>query len=111
MADTPIVTLGASSSPNSTIPLTPPLLQDLLGKYYSVRHTLGHYRSACVTGVYSLPSSSPFSSKPRLQNALESSLQATIRRHPGLSYGISDQALTMAASPGSSKCGLFAART
>ncbi|KAI5458679.1 hypothetical protein BGZ63DRAFT_474313 [Mariannaea sp. PMI_226] len=51
----------------------------ILGQYYSARHTLEQYRSACVIAAYSVPWG-------------KWSLQATIRQHPGLLYGVSDEA-------------------
>ncbi|KAF5553200.1 hypothetical protein FNAPI_6805 [Fusarium napiforme] len=66
-----------------------PVTLGVLGRYYSARHTLGQYRSACVTATYniSLPNDSLLY---ELDNALENTLQATIRQHSGLRYGISD---------------------
>ncbi|RYC82029.1 hypothetical protein BFJ63_vAg15057 [Fusarium oxysporum f. sp. narcissi] len=62
----------------------------VLGRYYSARHTLGQYRSACVTATYtiSLPNDSLLN---ELDNALEHALQATIQQHGSLRYGISDE--------------------
>ncbi|RKK84395.1 hypothetical protein BFJ69_g2181 [Fusarium oxysporum] len=62
----------------------------VLGRYYSARHTLGQYRSACVTATYniSLPNDSLLN---ELDNALEHALQATIQQRGGLRYGISDE--------------------
>ncbi|KAF5027000.1 hypothetical protein F66182_874 [Fusarium sp. NRRL 66182] len=59
--------------------------------------SLGLYRSVAVAASYSLslnndPSSSNPSQKERFYFALESSLQTTIQQHPGLLYGISDEA-------------------
>ncbi|EWG51648.1 hypothetical protein FVEG_16830 [Fusarium verticillioides 7600] len=66
-----------------------PVTLGVLGRYYSARHILGQYRSACVTATYniSLPNDSLLN---ELDNALEYSLQATIRQHSGLRYGICD---------------------
>ncbi|KAF5593860.1 uncharacterized protein FSUBG_9633 [Fusarium subglutinans] len=66
-----------------------PVTLGVLGRYYSARHTLGQYRSACVTATYnvSLPNDSLLH---EFENALEHALQATIRQHAGLQYGISD---------------------
>ncbi|KAF5981206.1 branched-chain amino acid aminotransferase [Fusarium bulbicola] len=67
-----------------------PVTLGVLGRYYSARHTLGQYRSACVTATYniSLPNDSLLN---EFENALEHALQATIRQHAGLQYGISDE--------------------
>ncbi|KAF5643737.1 hypothetical protein F25303_6224 [Fusarium sp. NRRL 25303] len=67
-----------------------PLTLGVLGRYYSARHTLGQYRSACVTATYSIsfPDDSLLN---ELDNALEYTLQATIREHAGLRYGICDE--------------------
>ncbi|RSL41027.1 hypothetical protein CEP53_013016 [Fusarium sp. AF-6] len=67
----------------------------VLGQYYSAQHTLGQYRSACVVASYSIlrpdnvgPSAPTIN---RLQFALERCIQETIRQHPGLCYGVSDE--------------------
>ncbi|KAF5975110.1 hypothetical protein FCOIX_7837 [Fusarium coicis] len=67
-----------------------PVTLGVLGRYYSARHTLGQYRSACVTATYniSLPNDS---SLGELDNAFEYALQATIRLHAGLQYGVSGE--------------------
>ncbi|CCT75941.1 uncharacterized protein FFB20_00722 [Fusarium fujikuroi] len=67
-----------------------PLTLGVLGRYYSARHTLGQYRSACVTATYSIsfPDDSLLN---ELNSALEHALQATIREHAGLRYGICDE--------------------
>ncbi|KAG9494883.1 hypothetical protein J7337_013112 [Fusarium musae] len=67
-----------------------PVTLGVLGRYYSARHTLGQYRSACVTATYniSLPNDSSLS---ELDNALEYAIQATIRLHAGLQYGVSGE--------------------
>ncbi|KAF4961422.1 hypothetical protein FGADI_276 [Fusarium gaditjirri] len=62
----------------------------VLGRYYSARHRLGQYRSACVTAIYNIPLPN-HSLLNGLDNALELALQATIRQHAGLRYGISDE--------------------
>ncbi|KAF4334076.1 branched-chain amino acid aminotransferase [Fusarium beomiforme] len=62
-----------------------PRIKGVLGEYYSARHTLGQYRSACVTATYLFPNDS----QDLLDQALEYALQATIRQHAGLRYGIS----------------------
>ncbi|GAP92645.1 hypothetical protein SAMD00023353_5900070 [Rosellinia necatrix] len=74
MAERPLVSLG------------------LLGRYYSARHTLGHYRSVCVAAEYVVPSLSSLETKQGLCDALEHSLQATIRAHSGLCFGLTDKA-------------------
>ncbi|KAF5248214.1 hypothetical protein FANTH_6006 [Fusarium anthophilum] len=73
---------------SSAAPLS--LTLGVLGRYYAARHTLGQYRSACVTATYdiSLPNDSLLN---EFENALEHALQATIRQHAGLQYGISDE--------------------
>ncbi|KAF5540031.1 hypothetical protein FPHYL_12157 [Fusarium phyllophilum] len=67
-----------------------PVTLGVLGRYYSARHTLGQYRSACVTATYniSLPNDSLLK---EFDNALEHALQATIQQHAGLRYGIADE--------------------
>ncbi|KAG5805927.1 hypothetical protein H9Q74_014240 [Fusarium xylarioides] len=67
-----------------------PVTLGVLGRYYSARHTLGQYRSACVTATYiiSLPNDSLLN---ELDNALEHALQTTIQQHDGLRYGIADE--------------------
>ncbi|KAF5687001.1 ToxD-like protein [Fusarium denticulatum] len=62
----------------------------VLGRYYSARHTLGQYRSACVTATYDIPLPND-SLLNETDNALEYALQATIRLHAGLQYGVSDK--------------------
>ncbi|KAG8352434.1 hypothetical protein FVEN_g9493 [Fusarium venenatum] len=62
-----------------------------MGQYYSTRHTLGQYRSACVTASFTFHNPNGPSSLQGILPALEVSLQATIRQHPGLCYGISDE--------------------
>ncbi|KAK7419427.1 Alcohol acetyltransferase [Neonectria punicea] len=64
----------------------------LLGRSYSLRHSLKHYRSVCVVAVYSLDLSAGQRPKTWLQNTLERCLQATIRQHSGLCYAPTDQA-------------------
>ncbi|RTE82811.1 hypothetical protein BHE90_002741 [Fusarium euwallaceae] len=67
----------------------------VLGRYYSARHTLGQYGSACVVASYSIlgPDNVGLSAPTRnlLQFALERCIQRTIRQHPGLCYGVSDE--------------------
>lgn len=63
----------------------------ILGQYYSVRHALGQYRSAGVTAAYSVSSPDKPDLLLRLRFALERSVQATIRQHPGLLFGVSDE--------------------
>ncbi|KAF5717151.1 branched-chain amino acid aminotransferase [Fusarium mundagurra] len=67
-----------------------PATLGVLGRYYSARHTLGQYRSACVTATYniSLPNDSLLN---EFDNLLEHALQATIQQHAGLQYGVSDE--------------------
>ncbi|SPJ71057.1 related to branched-chain amino acids aminotransferase [Fusarium torulosum] len=67
------------------------LIKGVLGRYYSTRHTLGQYRSACVTASYTVNSANKASSNQAFLSALEGALQATIRQHAGLRYGISEQ--------------------
>ncbi|KAF4501665.1 hypothetical protein FAGAP_2117 [Fusarium agapanthi] len=67
-----------------------PVSLGVLGRYYSARHTLGQYRSACVTATYNISLSND-SLLNGFENALEHALQATIRQHAGLQYGISDE--------------------
>ncbi|RBR07272.1 uncharacterized protein FIESC28_10771 [Fusarium coffeatum] len=66
----------------------------VLGRSYSVRHALGQYNSACVTATYTISPKSEADLLPleeRFPFEFEWSLQATIRQHPGLLYGISDE--------------------
>ncbi|PTD02122.1 hypothetical protein FCULG_00012174 [Fusarium culmorum] len=63
----------------------------VLGRYYSARHTLGQYRSACITATYTVNLANKTSSHQAFLSALEGAMQATIRQHPGLRYGISEQ--------------------
>ncbi|KAG5747869.1 hypothetical protein H9Q70_009452 [Fusarium xylarioides] len=67
-----------------------PATLGVLGRYYSARHTLGQYRSACVTATYniSLPNESLLN---KLDNALEYALQTTIQQHDGLRYGVAEE--------------------
>ncbi|KAF4455114.1 hypothetical protein F53441_2479 [Fusarium austroafricanum] len=66
----------------------------ILGRYYAARHTLGHYRSVCVTASYNIDSlNEPTlnSYHERLDRALEDALQSTIRQNSALLLGISDE--------------------
>ncbi|KAF4422198.1 hypothetical protein F53441_14302 [Fusarium austroafricanum] len=64
----------------------------VLGRYYSVRHALGQYHSACVTATYHIsPEDETGVPSEQFRFALELSLQATIRQHSGLRYGISEK--------------------
>ncbi|VUC22864.1 unnamed protein product [Clonostachys rosea] len=58
----------------------------ICGRMFTIAHNLGLYRSVAVTGIYS-------SSLQRadLEQRLDASLQAAIREHPALCYGLSDQ--------------------
>lgn len=60
----------------------------ILGGYYSVRHDLGHYRSACVAATYSISSANGGVSQAWLRDSLERSLQITIKHNAALSLGI-----------------------
>ncbi|KAH6954140.1 alcohol acetyltransferase [Fusarium avenaceum] len=63
----------------------------VLGRYYSARHTLGQYRSACVTATYTFNLKNKVPGHQAFLSALEIAIQATIRQHSGLRYGISEQ--------------------
>ncbi|KAJ2985994.1 hypothetical protein NUW58_g5243 [Xylaria curta] len=67
------------------------VIEGLLGRYYSVRHSLGQYRSVCVAATYSVSPFGNLNTKQGFRDAFENSLQATINVHPGLCYGLADQ--------------------
>ncbi|KAK7211637.1 hypothetical protein V2G26_018815 [Clonostachys chloroleuca] len=58
----------------------------ICGRMFSIAHELGYYRSVAVTGIYS---SSLW--KVDLEKKLDASVQAAIREHPALCYGLSNQ--------------------
>ncbi|CAG9992138.1 unnamed protein product [Clonostachys byssicola] len=58
----------------------------ICGRMFTIAHDLGYYRSVAVTGIYS---SSLW--KVDLEKKLDASVQATIREHPALCYGLSNQ--------------------
>ncbi|RAH76987.1 hypothetical protein BO86DRAFT_270534, partial [Aspergillus japonicus CBS 114.51] len=55
------------------------------------RHALGQYRSAGVTAAYSVSLKESPELLLRVRFALERSIQATVRQHPGLCFGVSDE--------------------
>uniref|UniRef100_A0A8H7TWM0 Alcohol acetyltransferase n=1 Tax=Bionectria ochroleuca TaxID=29856 RepID=A0A8H7TWM0_BIOOC len=58
----------------------------ICGRMFSIAHELGYYRSVAVTGIYS-----SILRKIDLEKKLDASVQAAIREHPALCYGLSNQ--------------------
>ncbi|CAG8972915.1 hypothetical protein HYALB_00001335 [Hymenoscyphus albidus] len=56
-------------------------------KYYAARHSLGHYRSFGVTGIYHFPPCI-LASHSRFTEILKFALSKTITRHSTLSFGV-----------------------
>ena len=63
----------------------------MLGKYYAARHKHGHYRSSAVTARYCFHTNLLSHPEDRFTQLLRHALKSTIKRHPALSYGITEK--------------------